>query len=226
MWQSVDLSVSPFPNAGEGGHFPGHTAQRTPSFLGTVSPITCNTGPGGDGCVVTFTAKEFGGQVNILVIVRSGPSTGNQYQSQPPILIGALGGFDLPLSLENYQPADFALVGQTAFHPDNHYCQTDVCENAVHLAQDYLAQWGILLAYNDAALRKGGLFDVNGNWQTPHSAHRTGRNIDVRANGLPFSISTDQAIRDWFVQRVVEIFGQAPLHESEGTSNEHYHIIG
>jgi hypothetical protein len=222
---NTDLSLSPLPNAGEGGHFPGHSAQRTPGFLGTVSPSTCNTGSGGDSCVVTFTAKEFGGQVNIQVTVRSGPSSGHQYQTQP-ILIGALGGFDMPIAMENYASADFALVGQTATHPDNHYCQTDICENAVRLAQDYLNQWGNILAYNDAALRKGGLFDLNANWLTPHSEHRLGRNIDVRANGGSFSIPFDSTIRDWFVQRVIEIFGQAPLHESEGTGNEHYHIRG
>lgn len=53
-----------------------------------------------------------------------------------PINIGALSGYDLPLSLVNYGSSFFALVGQTGIHPDNHYCQTNVCDNAVVGAND------------------------------------------------------------------------------------------
>lgn len=68
--------------------------------------------------------------------------------------------------------------------------------------------------------------DIDSNFWTPHHEHRTARNIDVRANGAEYSIPFDDEIRNWFSDTCLEIFGQRPLHESQGTINEHYHIRG
>lgn len=102
-----------------------------------------------------------------------------------------------------------------------------MCDNALQLAIDYNTAHSLTLAYNDAALIKGGVFDVtnDGNWNPPHNQHRTGRNIDVRANGGDNSIPFNGTIRNWFTTRVQQLFGSAPLHEHAGTGNEHYHII-
>jgi murein endopeptidase len=37
-----------------------------------------------------------------------------------------------------------------------------------------------LLFINDMSLPYGGLFDVNGDWKTPHKTHRIGKSADIR----------------------------------------------
>lgn len=121
---------------------------------------------------------------------------------------------------------NFILVGDTSSHPYNHYGKSPFLDSLKQLALDYGGRWNRNLAYNDSSLEWGGIFDISGNWSPPHSTHREGTNQDVRANGGLSSIPFDAAIRQWFVERVTQLFGQAPLHESAGTSNEHYHIRG
>ena len=36
------------------------------------------------------------------------------------------------------------------------------------------------LKVNDGSLRYGGLYDFNENWDTPHSTHRDGKNVDIK----------------------------------------------
>lgn len=225
---NIDLGPYVQPAATQGGHLSGHNPQKNPNFMGGFTTNGCNTGSNGMQCYMVFSANAIGGAVTVKALIQSGPQNGQTMTMADPINIGALSGYDLPLSLVNYGSPYFALVGQTGIHPDNHYCQTDVCDNALQLAIDYNTAHGLTLAYNDAALIKGGVFDVTngGNWNPPHNTHRTGRNIDVRANSEANAIPRgNNTIRNWFTTRVQQLFGSAPLHEDAGQPNEHYHII-
>jgi hypothetical protein len=56
--------------------------------------------------------------------------------------------------------------------------------DAVHSAvRQYAAQYrmpnDIFLAVIDMTLPFGGLFDINGNWQPPHTYHRVGKSVDL-----------------------------------------------
>jgi hypothetical protein len=121
---------------------------------------------------------------------------------------------------------DFILIGATSSHPDNHYGLDSFLSNLRQLATDYINRWPNLsvLAYNDSSLRRGGVFDLNNNYQGPHYEHGGGNAQDVRANNAPNAIPHDAEVRAWFEERVRQLFGVSPLLESAGTSNEHYHI--
>jgi hypothetical protein len=54
---------------------------------------------------------------------------------------------------------------------------------------------------------KGGVFDINYDWNTPHAEHQQGPSQDVRANGAENFIPFDGTIRNCFVNSVIEIFG-------------------
>ena len=47
------------------------------------------------------------------------------------------------------------------------------------------------LYYNDISLPSGGMFDVCGNWHSPHTFHRVGRDIDIRTTRWLPSTDTD-----------------------------------
>lgn len=52
------------------------------------------------------------------------------------------------------------------------------------VAQDYLILSERRLSVNDMSLPKGGLFDIHGNWQTPHRSHREGKDADINQGGI------------------------------------------
>ena len=89
-----------------------------------------------------------------------------------------------------------------------------------------------VLHLNDASLPWGGVYDICARpnactdtgvvaWHKPHAEHRRGTVIDVRANGADGSIpaSNMEAFKR-YLRRTKLPF----LHESIGTSNEHFHI--
>lgn len=125
----------------------------------------------------------------------------------------------------------YRLVGSNASHPRNHYLTYDSALNAATLAINYRIQFPTdpVLHYNDASLERGGLFDLSNNWDYRpwgHKSHRHGTSLDVRANpaenpgtAIPERIIKSGEFKDLACRRG----GVAEL-ESEGTSNQHYHI--
>jgi hypothetical protein len=92
-----------------------------------------------------------------------------------------------------------------------------------------------VLYLNDASLEWGGLFDVNGNWQTGyHSKHRMGRVIDIRANTAPGAMPEGNFIKFRNLAAKIGINTQTP-HCSKGRSyaadkcagdeNRHFHVL-
>ncbi|MPY88048.1 MAG: hypothetical protein GEU99_09010 [Luteitalea sp.] len=215
-------------NTPDGGHAPGHSACPVPnSCLGGHTPAQCNTGPNGAGCVIVLTSREVGTSIRFeMRFVENGQE--RSLLTRNKINITSRGGPNIQSSMVGRpgQGSTFVLIGSTTTHPNNHYCRSAFCEDLTQLASEYNARWSRRLAYNDSSLIKGGLFDISANWQPPHNLHRTGRDQDVRANGAADSIPFNSEIRQWFVTRITAIFGRAPLLESSGTSNEHYHIFG
>jgi len=98
--------------------------------------------------------------------------------------------------LEQIPNASFyTFIGSTDKHDKNHYLTSDAATNMLYVAASYHAEvkyWKkpkgkqpippLPLQLNDASLIWGGLFDIKGNWTTPHVGHRKGVVIDVRAN--------------------------------------------
>jgi hypothetical protein len=79
---------------------------------------------------------------------------------------------------------------------------------------------------NDMSLPFGGLFDINNNWNAPHSSHSRGTSVDVRANGLgSFSIPTTKAgemVDDCVFNGSVPGHGNS-FYEAPGTDFAHVH---
>lgn len=187
---------------------------------GTIQPSRSTTGPNGEGAPFTYHAGPGAGLSNIYVDFFY-----NGFDYTIPAVNAIRVGAE-PAPFEWIGTGNFILVGDTSSHPYNHYGKGPFLDSLKQLALDYGGRWNRNLAYNDSSLEWGGIFDINANWSPPHSTHREGTNQDVRANGGPSSIPFDAAIRQWFVERVTQLFGQTPLHESVGTTNEHYHIRG
>lgn len=52
------------------------------------------------------------------------------------------------------------------------------------IAENYFVLSGRLLSINDMSLIKGGLFDIDAQWTTPHSSHREGKDADINREGI------------------------------------------
>jgi murein endopeptidase len=126
--------------------------------------------------VTTHTASKFGGEERIEATV-----------------VGVTGAADLDVRVAglvampagaNYDHLYRALPP----HEDSRWATPTMVQGLVAIADAYAAAYpGSILWYNDMSLPKGGLFDLNSNWNTPHSEHRLGGNTDVS----PLNVSSD-----------------------------------
>jgi hypothetical protein len=128
---------------------------------------------------------------------------------------------------------NYVLIGSTATHRSNHYLQSDALRTADKLAERWklLYPQSPLLHYNDASLHLGGVFDFSTSkvWRPPHSEHRRGVALDVRARRDSTSIPV--SLYAAFQDMVKDIFGSDPHYEARVTSasgvilkEEHYHL--
>jgi hypothetical protein len=91
----------------------------------------------------------------------------------------------IPTLVSLVDGASYDLVGSNTIpvgirHPDNHYGIQQVNDALQRIADSYIALHpGDVLRYNDMSLVTGGIFDLNGNLRSPHSAHGCGTDIDV-----------------------------------------------
>ncbi len=104
----------------------------------------------------------------------------------------------------------------------NHFCMPEVANAIFEIAEEYVDSGGERIYINDLSLPYGGLFDIEGNWQTPHSEHRLGNNADISGTGR-----NGRFLRERVMERIIPIVGRrlriyidAPF-ESE---KHHYHF--
>ncbi|PIR18605.1 MAG: hypothetical protein COV48_06600 [Elusimicrobia bacterium CG11_big_fil_rev_8_21_14_0_20_64_6] len=81
----------------------------------------------------------------------------------------------------------YTLVGATSKHASNHYSDSAALKAIPIIASDYKAEFpkDPDLLVNDISLGFGGLFDINGDWQSPHITHRFGSQADVQKSTIP-----------------------------------------
>ncbi|MEW5950356.1 MAG: hypothetical protein AB1637_00520 [Elusimicrobiota bacterium] len=116
----------------------------------------------------------------------------------------------------------YSLVGQTDIHPSNHWVISDFktdLENIGKLWKQRCPKSDVLY-YNDASLIWGGLFDINGNWNSPHIGHDAGLHIDI----------SKKHIRKGNREKALEVMCKNAIVYSEGDSSQnkeipHYHVI-
>jgi hypothetical protein len=106
------------------------------------------------------------------------------------------------------------LIGATTTHPQNHYGTRGLVSALKSLGADFYEKFGKPLMVNDMSLLNGGLFDINGDWTTPHVEHRDGTNADVRSAGM----SNEE--RTWFRQAATDLGFGVLLHGDP----QHWHL--
>lgn len=129
----------------------------------------------------------------------------------------------------------YRLIGDTSDHPDNHYLISTALNRLTVLSALYhdLHPDSNVLHLNDASLERGGVFDINLNWKSPHFEHCHGTAIDIRANGVDSALDitspTDMMIKRF--QELASMTGASALWDIPKDKNNkrrwdlrHFHI--
>lgn len=160
----------------------------------------------------TYTASQVG---QIEFVVASGCSVG---RIATAILVNFPGLQKIPAPTSSFL---YALVGDTSIHPSNHYLKS------LSMLYELLNRWGnnnvlkvTYMRINDCSLQWGGIFDLYGNWSTPHSSHRIGNCTDIGWANL--NQSQIQALGD--ILQSMKNDGFIKYYDDEG-SNTHYHVV-
>lgn len=83
---------------------------------------------------------------------------------------------------------------------ENYYGLPTTLETLKLIAEHYFILAEKKLSINDMSLRKGGLYDIFGNWQPAHSTHREGKDVDINRDDVDckddrnFFIATDMLL--------------------------------
>jgi hypothetical protein len=202
-----------------GGHYHtnDHDVLRTGKLSGIGPEIIATTPTGPNGVFnFTFNAPLVAGTYKFTAWCENKQCTSQGVNTMDVKVDGLI---PLPPSVNFFQE-----IGQTGKHDDNHYLTPAAIDKAQTLAYYYKDPFADypLLRYNDASLVWGGVFDLDGDWQPPHSEHARGVVIDVRANHLPDAIPVKNY--KMFEKLVTQKIGGNYLHESVGTTNEHFHV--
>lgn len=100
----------------------------------------------------------------------------------------------------------------TSRHFDSLYGLPKLKEAVEQIAATMLRETGIFLRVNDMSLPKGGLFDFNNNWRTPHITHRVGRHADIGFEGIRGGICTPYNLSR-LKEAILEVTKFSPLSE-------------
>jgi len=89
----------------------------------------------------------------------------------------------VPNLLQFGEIGSYTLTGETINHVNNHYLINQQAINSLLGASSAFgnSKWNTSgeMRLNDMSLEWGGLFDISGQWRTPHNSHRTGRDVDI-----------------------------------------------
>jgi Putative Ig domain len=144
-------------------------------FLGNsfvlASTVAGNTG--NSELDVNYESGEVAGDVQVQV---SGSLNGSSITGKTFTIHVGIDGLS-PLA----QAGDYVLTGETFPHSANHFALQSMKTSLQLLTIAYHIRFPIdpLLPINDTSLEKGGLFDINANWHTPHTLHRFGNDADI-----------------------------------------------
>lgn len=126
------------------------------------------------------------------------------------ILVGIGGLVELP------EGGGVVRIGVTAIHPQSHWGTPGMIAALQALGGQFHDRYSQPIEVNDTSLPLGGVFDLSGDWEPPHSEHRVGTSADVRTRG-----HTEAELR--FIQRRWEAAGGS-VHDETRTEAPHYHL--
>ena len=196
---SVDISLERL--WGTGGHL------HSGGPVGSVSPSSFTlTGPYPQNVQVTFTAPDACGNIRQRGVFSDG-TVDTDYNNVAYL------GLEQLLGSQN-----IVLTGRTDSHPDNHYGTSSLVTGLRALALAFYQEFGKPLYVNDMSLVVGGLFDINDDWDTPHSTHRYGRNADLNRGDM------SETERTFFENTAVSLGFTVEVHPSGEGRPPHWHI--
>ena len=178
--------------ANNGGHT--HGGARPLGDLQIIAPITSgrSTSLAGqtafDVFVVSHSIPEVSGKIDTVLNLRVHPgshtvspescdATQTSWCFFTTIDVGVSGLTNLP----DGSPFYVKLRGGAPQHQDEvaYFGTSDAISNLTAIAEIYNDLSNNLLSVNDMSLPKGGLFDINSDYATPHIWHRVGQSADI-----------------------------------------------
>jgi len=172
---------------GSGGH--DHVSPRRPRTLDNYgsfalkratpsqasNPFEGTTSAGGEGDIA-YTASLFGDRM----LFKAQSSENRLLWDTVSVVEKVPGLVPLPTGANNL----ITYTSTERFHalPNSNYGIPDAVRAVSQAVRSYAEELGmasdIFLAAIDMSLPLGGLFDINGNWSSPHELHRAGKSVD------------------------------------------------
>ncbi len=103
-------------------------------------------------------------------------------------------------------------------HSDNHFIEQVMYDKLLQLIKSYHSKGGGTLGINDISLMRGGLFDINNDWHTPHALHFFGQSVDIDHKDVEGNDVNEQLLED--------IASPLGLHKiNEGKTSIHLELV-
>lgn len=166
---TANFMVEPVENSG------GHSHHDDSRRKGTVTPTTLTIPGGSPGAAsAEYKSSEVAGEEKIIAEIKGENKGETTVKVKVP-------GLSPLVSKPNLLP-----WGGTAKHKlgDNNYGTAYTLSAAYYAVGKYVKDHAlntapdVYLAVIDMSLPYGGLFDINGDWSTPHDWHRKGTSVD------------------------------------------------
>jgi len=157
---------------------------------------TLSTTSGKNSFPITFTAEDISGTHTIAARCEQCVE-----KTKEAVVTVKVDGLEQIPDSQFYQLYErvgntYKAVGETAEHHSNHFLTPAASEVLWRIASAYrfeprFMKAGVLplpLHVNDASLKDGGKFDINGTWSGSHKEHTRGVSVDIRANNATGAI--------------------------------------
>jgi hypothetical protein len=151
---------------------------------------TLSTTSGNTSFPITFTAEDISGTHTVIATCEQCVE-----KTKEAVVTVRVPGLEQIPDSQFYQLYErvgnaYKAVGETAEHHSNHFLTPAASEVLWRIASAYrfeprFMKAGVLplpLHVNDASLKDGGKFDINGTWTGSHKEHTRGVSVDIRAN--------------------------------------------
>lgn len=237
--------------SGSGGH--SHTNAPSQDQMGVLSvllpvPLAPEQGRGvieaetdEEGKIyLNYTTPQFGGTIDLVATLQTttGQSDSKRVTVRVPglVLLPDNNLYEKIGGTPNHHGPRLDVSNEPYLTPDdNHWVDENVVIPLVNLALLYSIQYpdAPVIRYNDISLPNGGLFDINGNWTSPHSLHQIGQNVDIRtspprSDGIPLALKRriEEILVDLYPYTTVEEHGSKYISRETGNEvdSRHFHI--
>jgi len=215
---------------GSGGHIQAFHIDRNPLQagklkIGTLNSYTINIAKGDmvNGLAeFEFTAPAISGDHKIEATCTD-------------IACEQIGKDSVWVGIQDLQPlpasSNYTFIGKKKQHEENHYATLRVIKKIQGIAQHYHTKFpdDEIFAVNDISLERGGLFDVAPpeivKWTAPHGLHRTGEDVDIRANETLGEKGGDIPEKNFvYFELLAQKNGCYAERHLKTTDGEHYHL--